>query len=131
MSVENPRFPHFCRITRKTTPDPLDEEEDYSPLCSEVEEFGCNGGKSVRVIYEGCCRGYEKNTTSDRGDVITSYRGLSLPVTLNEWQEMGDAPREGDEVAVCKGVYAEYGRVTDVSPANFHGTHLIWRYGRN
>ena len=150
MAVDNPRFPHYCRILRKMTRTPLEDIDDFSPLDSdlrEIEEEGCGCGECTSAtlqthenpesgcitttIYEGVCRSYEKNTTSDRGEIITSYRGLALPMTQDDWLELGVVPEEGDEVAVDRGAYKEYGRVIDKNPANFHGTHLTWRYGRN
>lgn len=39
MSVENPRYPHTCKIWRVTTDSPLvDEPVDYDPLADETEE---------------------------------------------------------------------------------------------
>lgn len=108
----NPRFPHTCIITRPKEVGPMQDEEE------------------VEIIYEGVCRAYEKNTTSDRGDVITSSRGLSLPLTREDWNERGLIPQEGDSVVVNRGSYDEYGRVIDKNPGNFGGTHLVWRYGR-
>lgn len=128
--VNNPRFPHTCRILRKTVASPLDDEGDFSPLDVDAVQQEASGA-DVTVIYEGACRGYEKHTTSDRGEIITSYRGLSLPVTQNEWTKRGSVPREGDEIALDRGCYREYGRVIDVNPSNFHGTHITWRYDRN
>lgn len=129
MAVSNPRFPHFCRIIRKKMENPLVDEDGYSPLDDDNEQTGAENGEEI--IYEGECRSYELHTTSDRGEVITSYRGLSLPVTQDDWTERGIVPQEGDEIAVNRGAYVEYGRVIDKNPANFHGTHLVWRYGRN
>ena len=162
----NPRYPHWCRIIRKTVEDPLEDEEpitpmpstspssgddDFDPLgedtdcfCSNISEEtpagddseqsddsdGSDDGQST-IIYEGKCRSYAKNTTSDKGEVITSYRGLALPLTQDDWDALGFAPKEGDEIAVNKGAYTEYGRVIDREPANFGGTHLTWKYGRN
>ena len=95
-----------------------------------VEEEESGKSDSI-IIYEGECRSYEKHTTSDRGEVITSYRGLALPLTQDDWNRLGIVPEEGDEIAVDRGAYREYGHVVDKNPANFHGTHLTWRYGRN
>ena len=142
MAVYNPRFPHTCRIIRKRTKTPLVDEDDFSPLGDEMptansasfnKDFNEDFGKdqTLCVIYEGKCRSYEKHTTSDRGEVITSYRGLALPYTQDDWTQLGIVPEEGDEIAVDRGAYREYGRVVDKNPANFHGTHLTWRYGRN
>lgn len=165
MAISNPRFPHWCRIIRKTVTDPLVDEDDITPLKKDsskpepvighchvcegsydpLEEYssGCSccqdsvAEKDTRpsekgqIIYEGFCRSYEKHTTSDRGEVITSYRGLSIPMTQSDWNSQGIAPQAGDEVAVDRGAYREYGRVVDINPSNFHGTHLTWRYGRD
>lgn len=139
-SVFNPRFPHWCRIVRKTVEDPLVDEDDFSPLEDE-EDDGNDGndgndvsdGNDALVIYEGACRSYKVNTTSDKGDVITSQRGLSLPLNQECWDELGVVPQEGDEVIVSHGTtFQEYGRVIDrnVATASYAGTHLIWRYGR-
>ena len=83
------------------------------------------------VVYEGECRAYDKNTTSDRGEVITSNRGLALPLTRDDWQSLGVVPQEGDYLEVDRGGNKELGLVIDKNPANFGGTHLVWRYGRN
>lgn len=112
MPVNNPRFPHTCKIVR-----PLDED----PMVDESEES---------VIYEGTCRAYDKNTTSDKGDVLNSFRGLALPVDREGWVALGTVPREGDTVIVDRGTHKEYGRVVDVNAGNFGGTHLVWKYGR-
>ena len=165
----NPRYPHWCRIIRKTVEDPLEDEEEITPMPSvrpslEDDDFdplgededssssdtseeppiedsseqpdgsdgsdGSDDGQST-IIYEGECRSYAKNTTSDKGEVIVSYRGLALPLTQDDWDALGFAPQEGDEIAVNIGAYIEYGRVIDREPANFGGTHLTWKYGRN
>lgn len=110
---DNPRFPHSCRITRAVDEDPMVDESESN------------------LIYEGKCRAYEKNTTSDKGDVLNSFRGLALPIDRKGWVRYGKIPREGDEVVVDRGGYTERGRVVDVNPANFGGTHLIWKYGRH
>lgn len=156
----NPRFPHWCRIIRKTASSPLVDEggytplhDDYNPLGSDEDEAGgvssssssvgsssssssssSEGEFDETVIYEGECRSYEKNTTSDKGEVISSQRGLSLPLNQDGWDALGVVPMEGDEVVVVHGTtHKEYGRVIDknVATASFAGTHLIWRYGRN
>ena len=164
MPETNPRFPHWCRILRKTTDDPMEDEENFSPLDAPVgrqEGCGCHDddydpmasdeendgggdssdegdatviGSEKKVIYEGVCRSYKINTTSDKGDVITSQRGLALPLNQDGWDELGAVPMEGDEIVVIHGsTFKEYGRVVDknVATASFAGTHLIWRYGRN
>lgn len=110
MSVNNPRFPHTCVITRAAvSDDPMNDE-----------------GEAV-VIYEGECRAYSKNTTSVEGEVITNNRGLSLPVSKDEWSK-DSIPMEGDKIEIDFGSYTEHGQVIDKIAANFHGTHLVWRY---
>lgn len=109
---ENPRFPHACTITRVIS---------NGPLVDDGEEL---------LVYEGPCRVYDKNTTSDKGEVITSNRGLSLPLARQDWQALGLFPHEGDVVIVDRGGYEERGIVIDVNPANFRGTHIIWNYDR-
>ena len=83
------------------------------------------------LLYSGKCRAYDKYTTNGSGDVITSNRGLSIPVTRTEWMERGVNLREGDIIVVDRGGYEERGYVIDKNPGNFGGTHLIWRYDRN
>ena len=112
MSINNPRFPHTCQIIRAQKPsDPmLDEEENV-------------------VIYDGVCRGYEKLTTSASGEVISSYRGLALPLKQDEWTK-NTIPHEGDKIVLDRGSFTEYGEVVDKTPSNL-GTHLLWKYVRN
>lgn len=82
------------------------------------------------VIYEGVCRSYDHNTTSDKGDVVVSNRKLALPLKKDCWMVRGVIPQEGDVVVVDKGVYEEYGVVTDKMPGNL-GTTILWKYVRN
>lgn len=112
MSVNNPRFPHTCIITRKGATDPMSDED--------VEGS---------VIYTGVCRSYEKHVTSVSGEVITSYRGLALPLKQDEWTS-DTIPQEGDRIVVNKISFTEYGMVEDRLPGNL-GTHLLWKYVRN
>lgn len=112
--------------------DPLSDEELTGESIDSGEEITESQTKAEKiVIYDGECRAYDKHTTSDRGDVITSYRGLAIPMTRKDWEEFGVVPMEGDEIRVDRGGYHEYGRVVDKNPGNFGGTHLVWRYGRN
>ena len=141
MRPNNPRFPHTCVIWRQKVENPLDDEDlDYDPLADEevIPSFDSSGETHEEqqqsdkvIVYKGKCRAYDKNTTSDRGEIITSYRGLALPLTREDWQNLGIVPMEGDEIEVDRGGDKEYGRVVDKNPGNFGGTHLIWRYGRN
>lgn len=147
--MENLRYPHWCRIVRKKTDNPLEDEEDFSsfdPLASDSNDSDDSSAEEnltqndsdensqTTVIYEGVCRSYKINTTSDKGEVITSERGLALPLNQDGWDELGVVPKEGDEIVVVHGTtHKEYGRVIDknVANASFAGTHLTWRYGRN
>ena len=142
MRPNNPRYPHTCVIWRQKVENPLDDEDlDYDPLADDEEVIPSFDSSDETheeqqqsdkvIIYKGKCRAYDKNTTSDRGEIITSYRGLALPLTREDWQNLGIVPMEGDEIEVDRGGYKEYGRVVDKNPGNFGGTHLIWRYGRN
>ena len=148
MEVTNSRFPHWCRIIRKTAENPLIDEGGFSPLDDDYDplkgdendevidnnDSDSSDGVEETVIYEGACRSYEKNTTSDRGEVISSQRGLSIPLNQDGWNALGNAPREGDEVVVVHGnTNKEYGRIIDknIATASYAGTHIIWRYGRN
>jgi len=165
MGVVNPRYPHWCKIVRKITDDPLEDEEDFNPLedssvkrvsgfeedydpmgsdnesndqenSSEenpTQEENVSTSQTI-VIYEGECRSYKINTTSDKGEVVTSQRGLALPLNQDAWDALGIVPQEGDEIVVEHGTtFKEYGRVVDknIATASFAGTHLVWRYGRN
>ena len=136
---QNPRFPHTCIITRYADTAPMEDQPDIvdddpmtdtEPVAEEVTE-STEQGDGATVIYEGKCRSYDKNTTSDKGDVITSYRGLALPLTRDDWEALGVVPQEGDRIVVDRGGNIEYGSVIDKNPGNFGGTHLIWKYGRN
>lgn len=112
MTVNNPRFPHTCRITRAGSSD--------NPMSDEGE---------ATVIYDGACRGYEVRTISSSGEVITTNRGLSLPIDRNGWTGK-QIPLEGDFVVVDYGPYKESGLILDKATANFGGTHIIWKYDK-
>lgn len=113
MAINNPRFPHTCKITRPGAPDPSQDEDEVSEV----------------VIYEGECRSFDFQTTSDKGDIVTSNRKLALPQKQDEWNE-NTIPQEGDRIIVDKFGYKEYGIVVDKMPSNL-GTHILWKYGRN
>ncbi len=65
--VNNPRFPHTCKIYRMTEATPFDP------------------GTEV-VIYEGECRKY--TNTSKFNEVVISKYGLSIPGTIS--MKVGD-----------------------------------------
>ena len=104
----NPRFPHKCVITRT--------EKNSNPL---------EDGVATIIIYKGKCRSYPSNTVSDKGEVITSMRKLSLPAPQQDWTE-DNIPQVGDEVVIKRPTYIEKGRIIDVQDGNL-GTILLWR----
>lgn len=117
--ISNPRFPHVCKIYR-TVVAATDVAED-----PDVDE-GDTEQTSEEVCYEGKCRSYDHDTTSDRGDVITQVRILALPLKQDEWTE-STIPHKGDRVEVSKISFKEWGTVIDVRPNNL-GTNVLWRY---
>lgn len=136
--VKNPRYPHTCIIYRSCVTDPMEDSEPLSTNDPMEDDFGSGettGEESVqgkpknKVIYKGKCRSYNRDTVSDNGDVISSYRGLALPVEQDEWTE-DTIPLEGDSIIVYRKGFKECGVVTDKRPGNL-GTHLIWKYARN
>lgn len=136
--VKNPRYPHTCVIYRSCVTDPMEDSEPLSTNDPMEDDFGSGettGEESVqekpknKVIYKGKCRSYNRDTVSDNGDVISSYRGLALPVEQDEWTE-DTIPLEGDSIIVYRKGFKECGVVTDKRPGNL-GTHLIWKYARN
>ena len=110
--LDNPRFPHWCRISR-----PVD---DGDPMTDTSEET---------LVYEGCCRSFDNHTTGQHGEVNTSVRKLSVPVLQQEWGCERPIPLEGDTIKVCKGSHCEYGIIKDKMPGNL-GTHFLWEYVR-
>ena len=136
--VKNPRYSHTCVIYRSCVTDPMEDSEPLSTNDPMEDDFGSGettGEESVqekpknKVIYRGKCRSYNRDTVSDNGDVISSYRGLALPVEQDEWTE-DTIPLEGDSIIVYRKGFKECGVVTDKRPGNL-GTHLIWKYARN
>ena len=141
--VNNPRFPHRCRILRYAATEPMEDQPDmsgYDPMADEMEEtdnadqgYGetekTNLPDGVTVMYEGICRSDNRDTISDNGDVIASYRTLALPLKQDEWTE-GTIPQEGDRIELQRFGYMEYGLVIDLRPSNL-GTHILWKYVRN
>lgn len=143
--LKNPRFPHTCRILRYASTEPMeDQQKVYDPMRDEDpmgDEFVVTDEEQIedssaahtavdsKVIYDGVCRSDNRNTISDNGEVITSYRTLSLPTKQDEWTDE-TIPLEGDRVEVQRFGYKEYGLVIDKRPSNL-GTHILWRYVRN
>ena len=122
--IDNPRFPHTCKILRYRSESPMQDE----PLFNDDEDSDSDVG-IVKVIYSGPCRGFNRDTVADNGDVNTSYRMLSLPVRQQDWTE-DTIPIEGDKIVLQKYGCTEYGRVVDKRPGNL-GTHIMWKYVRN
>lgn len=117
--LNNPRFPHTCRIYRTMSgSQPASEDPD-------VDEWDESSATETEV-YRGKCRSYNLNTTSDRGEVITNIRVLALPVKQDEWT-VDSAPHKDDRVCVDKLAFSEEGVVIDVRPNNL-GTDILWRY---
>lgn len=149
--INNPRFPHTCRILRYPDTEAMEDQPPVSdtnvedpmaddPMADEVEqnvnqensdpqEETPTEEKKYKVLYEGVCRGFNRDTTSDNGDVNTSYRTLALPLKQDEWTDE-NIPREGDRIELYRFGYTEYGEVIDRRPSNL-GTHLLWKYVRN
>lgn len=131
----NPRFPHTCKITRYGDYGPMTDQSFVpAPLQDEEDTFVGDDGavhdmQGDRVVYEGICRSFNRDTTSDNGDVNASYRTLALPIKQDEWNEL-TMPREGDKVEVYRNGYKEYGMVIDRRPGNL-GTHILWKYVRD
>jgi transcription antitermination factor NusG len=117
--IKNPRFPHTCKIYRVVTTkarvsDDPNMDEDNTEQTTE------------KVLYEGKCRSYDHDSTSDKGEVITQVRDLALPVRQDEWTE-DNVPKKGDFVEVNKGAFKEWGTVIDPRPNNL-GTDILFRY---
>ena len=142
MAVYNPRFPHYCRIIRYAVTEPMEDQgnvddplADEDVISDEVDgqneqsETPQDEPEKERVIYDGVCRSDNRDTISDNGDVIASYRTLSLPLRQQEWTEE-TIPQEGDKIELQRFGYKEYGMVIDRRPSNL-GTHILWKYVRN
>lgn len=146
--IKNPRFPHHCRILRYAATEPMDDQPDVTdydpmaddPLADETDETEnadqeegdtekTNLPDGITVVYEGVCRSDNRDTISDNGDVIASYRTLALPLKQDEWTEE-NIPLEGDRIELQRFGYKEYGLVIDLRPSNL-GTHILWKYVRN
>lgn len=134
----NPRYPHVCTITHFENNDPMDDQQVVidDPMFDELmnDYYGDSGDdesgneNSSYVVYDGICRSGAKNTTSDAGDVITSTRRISIPLTLNDWDRREYKPMVGDVVKVYKaGVVYETGQVLDFQPGNL-GTTILFKF---
>ena len=147
--INNPRFPYRCRILRYAATEPMEDQanvSDYDPMADDPmsddetaipsqpteEEEGAENTETtskVTIIYEGECRSDNRDTISDNGEVIASYRTLALPLKQDEWTEE-NIPMEGDKIELQRFGYKEYGLVIDKRPSNL-GTHILWKYVRN
>ena len=144
--INNPRFPHHCRILRYAATEPMEDQpnvSDYDPMADDPladdtdetdgesldGETSENTTQGVTVVYEGVCRSDNRDTISDNGEVIASYRTLALPLKQDEWTEE-TIPMEGDKIELQRFGYKEYGLVIDKRPSNL-GTHILWKYVRN
>lgn len=136
--IKNTRFPHTCVITHYENNDPMEDQQvviddpmfdelmdDYNDDSGDDESGNAN---SSYIVYDGICRSGAKNTTSDAGDVITSTRRISIPLTLKDWERREYRPMAGDEVKVYKaGVVCETGHVLDFLPGNL-GTTILFKF---
>lgn len=144
--IDNPRFPHRCRILRYAKTEPMEDQanvSDYDPMADDPmadetegtnDETSCGEtaekeNQGYTVVYEGVCRSDNRDTISDNGEVIASYRTLALPLKQDEWTEE-TIPMEGDKIELQRFGYKEYGLVIDKRPSNL-GTHILWKYVRN
>ena len=104
--------------------------EEFSDWTKKVTITNEAGSAPVfiraKVLYEGKCRSYDHDTTSDKGEVITALRDLALPMKQDEWTA-DNAPKKGDFVEVNKGAFKEWGTVIDFRPNNL-GTDILFRY---
>lgn len=134
----NPRYPHVCTITHFENNDPMEDQQVVidDPMFDELmNDYNGDSGddesgneNSSYVVYDGICRSGAKNTTSDAGDVITSTRRISIPLTLNDWDRREYKPMVGDVVKVYKaGVVYETGQVLDFQPGNL-GTTILFKF---
>lgn len=136
--IKNPRFPHYCKIIRYAATEPMEDQANIlnDPMADEDTAGGNNTAQSestreesTKIVYEGVCRSDNRDTISDNGDVIASYRTLALPMKQDEWTE-DTIPMEGDRIELQRFGYKEYGLVIDRRPSNL-GTHIQWKYVRN
>lgn len=136
--IHNPRFPHHCRIIRYSETQPMEDQANViDPMADEIDNAVQVDGdtdtqdlpEGETLIYEGVCRSDNRDTISDNGDVIASYRTLALPLKQDEWTEE-TIPMEGDKIELQRYGYTEHGLVIDRRPSNL-GTHILWKYVRN
>lgn len=113
LMIDNPRFPHTCEITRTANSDDPDVDDSEAV-----------------TVYKGSCRSSAMLITDSSGEVITSTRRLSIPMTLKDWKVKGIAPSVSDKVNVDKdGVAKEWGEIIDFLP-NSLGTTIIYKFAR-
>lgn len=111
-AVENPRYPHHIKITRRSEAVESDDPFDRA-----------DGGVIVTTIYEGEGRSYTDTTTNGSTAVDVNKRKASIPVRFDEWvpsQESHDVqwPMDGDIIEVEKAGITEQGKVRDFEPDN-------------
>ena len=106
VTVDNPRYPHHIRITRKVMGDWLDDEQPEREI----------------AVYEGPGRSYTDTTTTGDAKVDTNKRKCSIPVRFDKWTgkdgDMQLIPMSGDMVYVTKGSIHEEWEVRDFEPDN-------------
>lgn len=107
--VDNPRWPHRCRIYREIKRDVFSDELETVEL------------------YSGCCRSYTRYRSSESNGVLSSTPTLSIPLKTFDWET---CPMAGDLVEVERGNQTIEGEVVDFEPNNL-GTDITWKYVRN
>ncbi len=149
--VNNRRYPHTCIIRREILNDnPMEDGAlsgqgdnddpmfDDDPLLDDDPTGDDNGGddgnqsqNNIVTIYDGICRSEAKLTTDGNGEVITSTRRLSIPLTNRDWKRLQYKPVAGDRIEVDKdGTGHEWGEIIDFLP-NELGTTIIYDFNRN
>lgn len=110
-NIDNPRYPHWCKITRGVN------EDNFSDYDSEEQ-----------LIYEGECHSFT-DTTILGNTVKEEKRKVSIPINQFEWEDF--IPQVNDYVEVKIGkLMTEGGIVRDVVPDNYR-TMVYYTVVRN
>lgn len=114
IEIDNPRYPHNVRITRK----------------GSVEDNPFSGNKpvSVEILYDGIGRSFTDTTTEGDNVVDENKRKASIPVRYDEW-DVGKQPLDGDTIEVTIGNNIEIGIVKDSEPDN-NRMLVYWNFRR-
>lgn len=117
MEINNPRYPHIVRITRKEVGEGIED----NPFSRDVEPVDI-------VLYEGPGRSYTDTTTEGDKNVDENKRKASIPVRYDEWGA-GKCPLDGDTIEVAVGNNVERGMIKDCEPDN-NRTVVYWKFRR-